>query len=254
MWAEDADKDESSEEEETESDESSEDEDAAAAAAKEEASRADRKAEKKARKDAAIAKAKGKTVEVGDLPSSEEEESEDEDMPANPNHSKAARNQAKAPRNDVEEITEGVSKMAAPQSRREREALEAVAAKERYMRLQAQGKTDEAKADLARLKVIREQRAAEAARKQVTSLFCLIDAACANIFARLRRRKRMRKTMLVERRLRQGRLSCVLMPWELLQRKVRRNERLEEVWSLVCGAGFGDRLGHERNKVLLQHT
>jgi hypothetical protein len=38
------------------------------------------------------------------------------------------------------------------------------------MKLHAAGKTDEAKADLARLKVIREQRAAEAARRQV-SLF-----------------------------------------------------------------------------------
>lgn len=171
MWAKDGEGQESSEEEESESEEGSEDEDAAASAAKEEASRADRKAQKKARKDAAIAKAKGKTVEVGDLPSSEdeEEESEDDDMPANPNHSRAARNQAKAPREDVEEITEGVSKMAAaaPQSRREREAVEAAAAKERYMRLQAQGKTDEAKADLARLKLIREQRAAEAERRQV---------------------------------------------------------------------------------------
>lgn len=128
--------------------------------------RDDRKALKKARKEAAIAKQKARHVEVGDLPSSDDDSSEDangEDMPANPNHSKAARSMAKG---DVDEITEGVQKMGAPASRREREALEAAAAKERYMKLQAAGKTDEAKADLARLKLIREQRAAEAARRQ----------------------------------------------------------------------------------------
>ncbi|RDA85582.1 hypothetical protein CP532_5376 [Ophiocordyceps camponoti-leonardi (nom. inval.)] len=128
--------------------------------------RDDRKALKKARKEAAIAKQKARHVEVGDLPSSDDESSDDAnggDMPANPNHSKAARNMAKG---DVDEITEGVQKMGAPASRREREAVEAAAAKERYMKLQAQGKTDEAKADLARLKLIREQREAEAARRQ----------------------------------------------------------------------------------------
>ncbi|RCI11392.1 hypothetical protein L249_7505 [Ophiocordyceps polyrhachis-furcata BCC 54312] len=130
--------------------------------------RDDRKALKKARKEAAIAKQKARHVEVGDLPSSDDESSDDDangggDMPANPNHSKAARNMAKG---DVDEITEGVQKMGAPASRREREAVEAAAAKERYMKLQAQGKTDEAKADLARLKLIREQREAEAARRQ----------------------------------------------------------------------------------------
>jgi hypothetical protein len=87
-------------------------------------------------------------------------------MPANPNHSKAARNQAKAPR-EVDAITEGVANMKTPGSRKEREAMEAAAAKERYMKLHAAGKTDEAKADLARLKLIREQREAEALRRQV---------------------------------------------------------------------------------------
>jgi hypothetical protein len=52
-------------------------------------------------------------------------------------------------------------------SRREREALQAQQAKERYQKLHEAGKTDEAKADLARLAVIREKREAEAARKQV---------------------------------------------------------------------------------------
>merc|ERR1719359_1837720 len=51
-------------------------------------------------------------------------------------------------------------------SRREREAIAAQQAKERYQKLHAEGKTDEAKADLARLRLIREQREAAAARKQ----------------------------------------------------------------------------------------
>ena len=51
-------------------------------------------------------------------------------------------------------------------SRREREALQAQQAKERYQKLHAEGKTDEAKADLARLSLIREKREIEAARKK----------------------------------------------------------------------------------------
>ncbi|UPK90300.1 hypothetical protein LCI18_001235 [Fusarium solani-melongenae] len=166
----DSEDDETTEDETTEEEDSDDDDDAPgpSAAPTEELSREDRKAEKKARKEAAIAKQRAKTVEVGDMPSSdddddsEEDSEDDDDMPANPNHSKKARDQTKA---GVEEITEGVSNMAAP-SRREREALEAAAAKERHMRLTAQGKTDEAKADLARLKAIREQRALDAARRQ----------------------------------------------------------------------------------------
>lgn len=163
MWSQkagnkiDEDSDEDSEED---SDEDSSDEEESTA----EASREDRKAQKKARKEAAIAKSQSKTVEVGDLPSSDEES--DDDMPANPNHSKAARKQTD--RTPVEEITEGVAKMQAPGNRKEREALEAQVAKEKYMKLQAEGKTDQAKADLARLKLIREQRAAEASRRQVS--------------------------------------------------------------------------------------
>ena len=43
-------------------------------------------------------------------------------------------------------------------SRKEKEAIEAAAARERYRKLHEAGKTDEAKADLARLKKIREER------------------------------------------------------------------------------------------------
>uniref|UniRef100_A0A2P2KPR4 Casein kinase substrate phosphoprotein PP28 domain-containing protein n=1 Tax=Rhizophora mucronata TaxID=61149 RepID=A0A2P2KPR4_RHIMU len=50
-------------------------------------------------------------------------------------------------------------------SRREREELEKQRAHERYMRLQEQGKTEQARKDLERLNLIRQQRA-EAARKR----------------------------------------------------------------------------------------
>lgn len=174
MWSKDARKkgegEESSSEEESSEEDSDEDSDDAEPSKDEGAgTRDDRKQQKKARKEAAIAKAKAKSVEVGDMPSSDEsDEDEDDDMPANPNHSKAARKQAAKPiEEEVDDLAEGVGKIQAG-NRKEREALEAAAAKERYMKLQAQGKTDDAKADLARLKVIREQRAAEAARRQVS--------------------------------------------------------------------------------------
>ncbi|XP_062095810.1 uncharacterized protein LOC133801582 [Humulus lupulus] len=50
-------------------------------------------------------------------------------------------------------------------SRREREELEKQRAHERYMRLQEQGKTEQARKDLERLSLIRQQRA-EAAKKR----------------------------------------------------------------------------------------
>lgn len=167
--------DASSSEEEEDSDEesSSEEEDANKPAL----SREERRQAAKAKKEAAIAKKKG-VPQPGDMPSSSEESSDDEDdMPANPNHSKAARNQAKAAPVAVDEATEGVKDMSvggkgkgkpmAELSRREREAVQAQQAKERYQKLHEAGKTDEAKADMARLKLIREKRDAEAARKAV---------------------------------------------------------------------------------------
>ncbi|XP_074601261.1 uncharacterized protein LOC141855219 [Brevipalpus obovatus] len=50
-------------------------------------------------------------------------------------------------------------------SRREREEIEKQKAKERYAKLTAEGKTEQARADLARLAIIRQQRE-EAARKK----------------------------------------------------------------------------------------
>ncbi len=168
----DDDSEEDSEEESSEEEEEEEDsdEDGPVAKAPAELSREDRKKEKKARKEAALARAKAASVQVGDLPPSDSEEESDDDMPANPNHSRASRNQTKAPaKPSVDEAAEGVKNLAVSgtPSRRERESLEAAQAKERYRKLHEAGKTDEAKADLARLRLIREKREAEAARKQV---------------------------------------------------------------------------------------
>jgi len=177
MWSPDAkkkDEDDSSEEgsSEEESEEEESDEDAAgpSGAAAAELSREERKKEKKARKDAALARARAQAVQVGDLPPSDSEESSDEDpMLANPNHSKASRNQTKVqPTKPVDDAAEGLKKLAVSgtPSRRERESMEAAQAKERYRKMHEAGKTDEAKADLARLRLIREKREAESARKQ----------------------------------------------------------------------------------------
>lgn len=160
------------------SDEDDEDEEESSSSEEEEEkpqmTREERRAAAKAKKEAAILKKKG-GPQVGDMPSSSEDEDEEDDMPANPNHSKASRKQASAAPVAVDDATEGVKKLdvsgkgkkPAELSRREREAIQAQQAKERYQKLHEAGKTDEAKADLARLKLIREKREAEAARKQV---------------------------------------------------------------------------------------
>merc|ERR1712168_1507562 len=51
-------------------------------------------------------------------------------------------------------------------SRREREEIEKAKAKANYQKLHAQGKTDEARADLARLAIIRKQREEAAAKRE----------------------------------------------------------------------------------------
>jgi len=159
--------DEDEEEEESSEEESSEDE----SNPKEALSREQAKAAKKARKLAAIAKQKGKAA-PGDMPSSSEEEDDEEeegDMPANPNHSAKARTQAATIAVPVDPEAAGKDKAKTPVSqlsRREREALQAQQAKEKYQKLHAEGKTDEARADLERLRLVRERREAEAARKK----------------------------------------------------------------------------------------
>lgn len=104
-------------------------------------------------------------AQPGDLPPSDSEDSDgsDADLPSNPNHSAKSRSQLNKAGSDVEEhpAKKDVSQL----SRREREAIEAQQARERYLKLHAEGKTDEARADLARLAIIREQREAERLRK-----------------------------------------------------------------------------------------
>ncbi|KAE8144378.1 casein kinase substrate phospho protein PP28-domain-containing protein [Aspergillus avenaceus] len=155
----------SQEEEESGSEEESSGEESAKAEsgskAESEMTREERRAAAKARKQAAIAK-RGQ-VQPGDLPPSDSEieddkdEAEGNDLPANPNHTTKSREQLDRPTSDVD-----LSQL----SRREREAIEAQQERERYMKLHAEGKTEEARADLARLAIIRERREAERLRKE----------------------------------------------------------------------------------------
>merc|ERR1712183_857154 len=78
----------------------------------------------------------------------------------NPNHMKNKLKKA-------DDITaEGAAGAAPELSRREREAIEKEQARQRYEKLHAEGKTDEARADLARLAIIRKQREEAALKKQ----------------------------------------------------------------------------------------
>ncbi|KAL3617069.1 hypothetical protein CASFOL_039463 [Castilleja foliolosa] len=101
--------------------------------------------------------------EISDVESEEEVDDESEKVKGtqgviqidNPNLVK--QKNMKARDVDLEKTTE--------LSRREREEIEKQRAHERYMRLQEQGKTDQAKKDLERLALIRQQRA-DAAKKR----------------------------------------------------------------------------------------
>ncbi|KAF0920791.1 hypothetical protein E2562_037116 [Oryza meyeriana var. granulata] len=109
-----------------------------------------------------------KEEEEEEIEESEEEESEDESegkakhkgtegliQIENPNLVKAKNIKAKEV--DLGKTTE--------LSRREREEIEKQKAHERYMKLQEQGKTEQARKDLERLALIRQQRA-DAAKKR----------------------------------------------------------------------------------------
>jgi hypothetical protein len=161
---------ESSEEESSEEESSDED----GKPAQEDMTREQRRELAKKRKAAAIAKKTGKAPEVGDMPSSssEEEDDDDDDMPANPNHTAKARTQAaKAPIDPDAEPKpaakgKGKQQDVSQLSRREREALETQAKKDRYDKLHSEGKTEQARSDLERLALVRERRDGEAARKK----------------------------------------------------------------------------------------
>jgi len=168
MWREPNEGDASSDEEEEESseEESSEEEEGGPSQAKADMSREERRAAAKAKKERAIAKKNQKAVAPGELPSSESESEDEDDMPANPNHTAKSRSQASKVPTAPDAAPPKKKADDANLSRREREALQAQQARERYQKLHAEGKTDEAKADLARLALVKERREAEAARKQ----------------------------------------------------------------------------------------
>ena len=74
-------------------------------------------------------------------------------------------NRAKKTHKKVSALDESSSSK--PQlSRREREEVEKAKAKANYQKLHAAGKTDEARADLARLAIIRKQREEAAAKRE----------------------------------------------------------------------------------------
>ncbi|CAG8941949.1 unnamed protein product [Penicillium salamii] len=177
MWREPQDKiessgDEGSSSEEESSEESSEDESKPIESSTAAGTREERRAAAKAKKAAAMKKRNQGPAQPGDLPPSDSEDSDDA-LPANPNHTAKSRSQTQKPvaGSDSEaEAAPAAKKPAAKKdisqlSRREREAVQAQQARERYQKLHAEGKTDEAKSDLARLAVIREQREAERQRK-----------------------------------------------------------------------------------------
>lgn len=142
--------------------------------------REERRAAAKAKKQAAIARRKQMATQPGDLPPSESEdenetggqkknkageEGDGDDLPANPNHTAKSRQQLE--KGDEETAGSKPKKDLSQLSRREREALEAQQERERYMKLHAEGKTEEARSDLARLALVREQREADRLRKEV---------------------------------------------------------------------------------------
>ncbi|KAL2862935.1 PDGFA associated 1 family protein [Aspergillus lucknowensis] len=145
-----------------------------------ELTREERRALARAKKAAAAARKSQGPAQPGDLPPSDSEsetrpirnglrgarlsdDDGDEDLPANPNHTSKARSQAAGKAVDAGHEDGGGE---AQLSRREREAIEAQQARERYMKLHAVGKTEEARADLARLAIIKERREAERLRKE----------------------------------------------------------------------------------------
>ncbi|KAI1320029.1 hypothetical protein EDD11_002361 [Mortierella claussenii] len=70
-------------------------------------------------------------------------------------------------------------------SRKEREAAEKEAAKQKYWKLHQEGKTDQAKADMARLAIIRQKRE-EAAAQRLAEAQARDEAAAAKAEARKR--------------------------------------------------------------------
>jgi len=120
--------------------------------------RDERRAAQKAVKEAKRNKAPAPTFP--DNASDEDAEEEAEAEVPKPKQPKAA-----AKGFDVNNLNSQGAEAAPSMSRREREVVEAAAAKERYRKLHEAGKTDEAKADLARLALIKQERAEKAKQR-----------------------------------------------------------------------------------------
>ncbi|KAL4973230.1 casein kinase substrate phosphoprotein PP28-domain-containing protein [Aspergillus desertorum] len=143
-----------------------------------ELSREERRTLAKAKKAAAAARKEQGAAQPGDLPPSDSD-SETDALIANSNKGKRKAS-APAADSDVSDLevpsnpnyTSKTKKAEdgeggeAQLSRREREAIEAQQARERYLKLHAEGKTEEARADLARLAIVRERREQERLRKE----------------------------------------------------------------------------------------
>jgi len=123
--------------------------------------RTERKAAAKAKKEAVKARAQAATPASGD----DNEDEDEDDAPDVQIHGHAGIKVSNP--NDPANSAAGVL------SRREREAVEAVAAKERYWKLQEAGKTDQARADMARLAIIKQERE-EKARQRKAGEFLLL--------------------------------------------------------------------------------
>ncbi|KAF7220771.1 pdgfa associated protein 1b [Nothobranchius furzeri] len=108
-----------------------------------------------------------KDVAEDKLPGSDSEDSDDEDS-SRRKHGVEGLIEIENP-NRVAQKSKKVAQIELDEprqlSRREREEIEKQKAKERYMKMHLAGKTDQAKADLARLAIIRKQRE-EAAKKK----------------------------------------------------------------------------------------
>ncbi|KAF8541942.1 casein kinase substrate phosphoprotein PP28-domain-containing protein [Trichophaea hybrida] len=152
-WTEPREKPASDDESEEES--SAEEEDTQATLSREE-----RKAAAKAKKEAAKARAQTATAAVSG--SDDEDEDDDKEAPAlaprKQTHGHAGI-KVSNPNDAANSATGGLS-------RREREAVEAAAAKERFWKLQEAGKTDQARADMARLAIIRQEREEKARQRK----------------------------------------------------------------------------------------
>ncbi|KAF8250149.1 hypothetical protein K440DRAFT_659607 [Wilcoxina mikolae CBS 423.85] len=120
--------------------------------------REERKAAAKAKKEAA----KARTQAAAASDSDDENEDDDKEAPA-----LAPRKQTHGHAGiKVSNPNDAANSAAGGLSRREREAVEAAAAKERYWKLQEAGKTDQARADMARLAIIRQEREEKARQRK----------------------------------------------------------------------------------------